>query len=525
MVVQRAGRPLRPEPAVRPAPRPVRHPLRHPRQRRPGRGPRRSGSSGVERALGPGPDAVDRAHTIGLWLGFEIGDSPRARRRRPRPAEASANGRRRTSASTSGAWPIRRRWCCFSRTCTGRTRRCSALIDAADAVLRDSRVLVVATTRPTPARTPPALGRGPRLPHPHCRSSRCRGARPAGCWPRSCKRADQRPAGAQRPRRDGVGGQPVLRRGAGEVVPRGRRHHQGRRTRWHVLDERLEQAEVPATLRSVLQARLDALSPAERLALQRASVIGRVFWDDAVESLAEATGDDRRADRRADRRGARPAARPRGRVPAGAVGVRRTPGSSCSSTPCCATSPTRGCCGGTVSTYHGLAARWFEQMAERTRRGGRVRRPHRRPPRQRAATARRPPAGTWWPDGRRRRSTGSPTPRRLLDGRASTLVPDVVPRSLRFDLLLAREIGARPDRRPRRRSRSTSRRSHRSNRRRRDRSRPGAIRLLLTQCRWTFHHSEYAAEDAAAQEAIELAARSGPRRPRERRPGCGWARA
>ncbi len=54
---------------------------------------------------------------------------------------------------------------------------------------------------------------------------------------------------------------------------------------WHVLDERLEEAHVPATLRSVLQARLDALSEAERVALQRASVVGRVFWDDAVDCL------------------------------------------------------------------------------------------------------------------------------------------------------------------------------------------------------------------------------------------------
>ena len=34
-----------------------------------------------------------------------------------------------------------------------------------------------------------------------------------------------------------------------------------------------------------MQARLEALPPGERLAVQRASVIGRVFWDDAVESL------------------------------------------------------------------------------------------------------------------------------------------------------------------------------------------------------------------------------------------------
>jgi len=42
---------------------------------------------------------------------------------------------------------------------------------------------------------------------------------------------------------------------------------------------------VPPTLTGVLQARLDRLTPEERTVLQRASVIGRVFWDDAVEHL------------------------------------------------------------------------------------------------------------------------------------------------------------------------------------------------------------------------------------------------
>ena len=50
-------------------------------------------------------------------------------------------------------------------------------------------------------------------------------------------------------------------------------------------EERIDGVHVPPTLRGVLQARIDALSPPEHLVLQRASVIGRVFWDDAVDSL------------------------------------------------------------------------------------------------------------------------------------------------------------------------------------------------------------------------------------------------
>ncbi|MBL8325414.1 MAG: AAA family ATPase [Rubrivivax sp.] len=54
---------------------------------------------------------------------------------------------------------------------------------------------------------------------------------------------------------------------------------------WRVLPGRLSQARVPTTLVGVLQARLDALPPADRLALQQASIVGPVFWDRALAAL------------------------------------------------------------------------------------------------------------------------------------------------------------------------------------------------------------------------------------------------
>ena len=54
---------------------------------------------------------------------------------------------------------------------------------------------------------------------------------------------------------------------------------------WRVLEERLSVARIPGTLTGVLQARLDALSAAERRAVQLASVVGPVFWDDALHAL------------------------------------------------------------------------------------------------------------------------------------------------------------------------------------------------------------------------------------------------
>ncbi|MFL6257491.1 MAG: protein kinase domain-containing protein, partial [Pyrinomonadaceae bacterium] len=54
---------------------------------------------------------------------------------------------------------------------------------------------------------------------------------------------------------------------------------------WSVDATRLGEVQVPPTLTGVLQARLDRLTPEEKTVLQRASVIGRVFWADAVEHL------------------------------------------------------------------------------------------------------------------------------------------------------------------------------------------------------------------------------------------------
>lgn len=55
---------------------------------------------------------------------------------------------------------------------------------------------------------------------------------------------------------------------------------------WRIEPGRLASTSVPPTLTGVLQARLDGLLPEERTLLQQASVIGRVFWDEAVEQLA-----------------------------------------------------------------------------------------------------------------------------------------------------------------------------------------------------------------------------------------------
>ena len=57
---------------------------------------------------------------------------------------------------------------------------------------------------------------------------------------------------------------------------------------WHIRADRLDEVRIPPGLTGVLQARLDRLEPEERATLQRASVVGRRFWDRAVTRLAAA---------------------------------------------------------------------------------------------------------------------------------------------------------------------------------------------------------------------------------------------
>ena len=61
--------------------------------------------------------------------------------------------------------------------------------------------------------------------------------------------------------------------------------------RWHVNADKLLEVHVPGTLAGVLQARIDGLPAAEKAALQNASVIGHVFWDEALREIAPQTGD------------------------------------------------------------------------------------------------------------------------------------------------------------------------------------------------------------------------------------------
>ncbi len=57
---------------------------------------------------------------------------------------------------------------------------------------------------------------------------------------------------------------------------------------WTIAFEELERFQVPQTLTAILQARLDGLPEGERVLLQRASVVGRIFWDELLAYLQQA---------------------------------------------------------------------------------------------------------------------------------------------------------------------------------------------------------------------------------------------
>ena len=57
--------------------------------------------------------------------------------------------------------------------------------------------------------------------------------------------------------------------------------------RWVIDNRHLDDSRVPATLTGVLQARLDALPDRARRSMQHASIIGRIFWDDAVSAIGD----------------------------------------------------------------------------------------------------------------------------------------------------------------------------------------------------------------------------------------------
>jgi len=59
---------------------------------------------------------------------------------------------------------------------------------------------------------------------------------------------------------------------------------------WRVHQEKLGTLALPATIQGIVQARLDRLDPEARIALERAAVIGRTYWEGALDRLRREGG-------------------------------------------------------------------------------------------------------------------------------------------------------------------------------------------------------------------------------------------
>ena len=265
--------------------------------------------------------------------------------------------------------------------------------------------------------------------------------------------------------------------------------------RWHVDEAALAGLRVPPTLKGVLQARLDALSPVERDAVQRASVVGRVFWDGAVSAAAGLSPETTQvaAGRPASERGGVPPravelrGRQRVRVQARAGARRRlreraantTPASTTLASPAGWWMPPN--CSGRADEYAGLIAGHHEQAGEDVA------------------------AAAWYlRAGRHAAKVFANTDALALLGKAlATAAGD---HALRFDVLAEREsvldrLGDRPAQEADLDAMAVELTEVDDPRRK--------AQLLVARARWSFLHSDYAAQSAFASEGAALARAAG----------------
>ncbi len=449
--------------------------------------------AGIGAALGNGEAAHHKAHLVGFWLGFDLSGSAYVTGLRHDPQGL----RRRASvhlaeyfARLAEELPV----VVLLEDLHWADEGSLAWFDAADEVLRNSQVLVVATARPSLLERHPRWGEGlefhvrlPLAPLSRRESSQL--------LAEILQRVDSIPSSLRDLLLSTTEGNPfhleelvkwLVESG---VIVTGE-------DAWHVREAQLHGVHVPPTLRGVLQARIDALSPPEQQVLQRASVIGRVFWDDAVASFDPAPTTSTATVAALDSL--------RGREV-----VYQRPDSAFDGTQefLFKHAVLRDVTYDSVlraqrRIYHGLAAHWLEQMAERNQRideyAALIAGHH-----DNSGDAL--VAGRWYlrAAGQAASVHALAEATRLLD-RAVEVVPGDEP-ALRFDVLLAREgvfdrMGDR-DRQRRDLDALDTLAPQLDDRRR--------VQLLLRWASWHFHHSEYEEQEVPAQSAVALARQAG----------------
>jgi len=224
----------------------------------------------------------DEASVLGAWLGFDLGELPASVPSDPQALrDAGTTLLAEYFAERSRRYPVVILLEDLHWADDGSLR----WLDAADVTLADSRVLVVATSRPALLEVRPHWSEG-LVHHSRVVVGPLSRRQSRQLLLQVFRHVDVLPDELVDLVIDSADGNPFYLEelvtwliDAGVVV-------KGDPT-WRVVQELVGAVVVPSTLRGVLQARLDALTTHERSLLQRASVVGRVFWDEAVTRLAD----------------------------------------------------------------------------------------------------------------------------------------------------------------------------------------------------------------------------------------------
>ncbi len=237
---------------------------------------------GLAMAWGENEETLRRADVIAVWLGFEIGDAVRLPAV-PRDPAALRDQAAAVLAGYLGRLAEQAPVVVLLEDLHWSDDGSIEWLDTADALLHTRRVLVVATARPALLERRPHWSEG--LEH-HARLaltplSRRESRALLGDLLRRVDRVP--PALADLVVNTAEGNPFYIEELVTWLLETGVLARHGET--WHAVPELLEAVAVPATLQGLLQARLDALPPFELATLQRAAVIGRVFWDEAVRQL------------------------------------------------------------------------------------------------------------------------------------------------------------------------------------------------------------------------------------------------
>ena len=280
--------------------------------------------AGFARAYGPGEEAVRAAHVVGVFLGFDLLD-PAEQRSPADPADPADPAHPADPPGPAGELvgvptqpqSVRDQGTLALGQYFARLAQhvpvvilledlhwadsaSMRLLDDADRLWHDHPVMVVATTRPSLLEDRPRWGDGLSQ-HVRLTLEALSGRESHRLVRELLQRVDDLPPELVELVVAAGEGNPFYLEelvgwlvDSGVVVPG--------RPEWRVVRELVGTLAVPPSLKGLLQARLDGLGTHERAVLQRASVVGRVFWDEAVTHLEPGpAGTDRAFDRLRDR--------------------------------------------------------------------------------------------------------------------------------------------------------------------------------------------------------------------------------